>query len=337
MSRKSQSEIKRVVVIGGGTGTFVTLSGLKKYPLDLTAVVTMADSGGSNRMIRDEFGYLPPSDVRQGLVALDEDATTGTGEILRKLFMYRFDKGTVKGHTFGNLFLAALRDITGDQLEAIRQAGKLLHIKGRVLPVSLDDTNLVAQYEDGRVVEGEHEIDEPSEKGKVHIKKLSLKPPAQILPKAQKFIGMANLIVIGPGDLYTSLLANTVVDGVPEALQKTKAKIAYVVNLMTKFGQTYNFTASDHVQEVEKYIGRKIDYVVFNTQRFPTSILKKYLQEHELPVVNDLAKLTKDHVIIREKLLGSEEIIKASGDVLRRSFIRHDADKLAAVLFKLVE
>lgn len=337
MLRKTTADNKRIVVIGGGTGTFVVLSGLKKYPLDLTAIVSMADSGGSSKMIRDEFGYLPPGDIRQGLLALDEDTPRGTGEILRKLFMHRFDKGTVKGHTFGNLFLAALRDITGNELEAIRQAGKLLHIKGRVLPVSLTDTNLVAEYENGKVIEGEHEIDEPQRfDGKLHIKKLFLKPPAQILPKAKKFIEIADVVVIGPGDLYTSLLANIVVNGVAEAIRKTKAKIVYVVNLMTKYGQTYNFTASDHVLEIEKYLGRKADYVVYNNQKFSQSILKKYLDEHEFPVKDDLEKFRQERKIIRENILGTEEITKASGDVLRRSLIRHDNDKLAEVLYKII-
>ena len=337
MFRKTLSDNKRVVVIGGGTGTFVLLSGFKKYPLDLSAVVSMADSGGSSKIIRDEFGYLPPGDIRQGLLALDEDTPSGTGKILRKLFMHRFDKGTVKGHTFGNLFLAALRDITGNELEAIRQAGKLLHIKGRVLPVSLTDTNLIAEYENGKVIEGEHEIDEPQHfDGKLHIKKLFLKPPAQFLPKAKKSIEVADIIVIGPGDLYTSLLANVVVNGVAEAIRKTKAKIVYVVNLMTKYGQTYNFSATDHVLEMEKYLGRKVDYVVYNTQQFPQFILKKYLAEQELPVKDDLVKLKNGRKILREKILGTQEITKASGDVLRRSLIRHDADKLAKVLYKIV-
>lgn len=326
--------MKKVVVIGGGTGTFVVLSGLKKYPLDLTAVVSMADSGGSSKIIRDEFGLLPPGDIRQCLVALNMG--NGTEKILRQLFMYRFDKGTsTRGHTFGNLFLAALSDITGDQVEAIRQAGKLLHIKGQVLPVSLTNTNLVAEYEDKRVVLGEHEIDEPKFNGKLHIKKLSLKPKARIYKEAKEAILSADMIVIGPGDLYTSLLANIVVDGMTEALKKTKAKIVYVVNLMTKKGQTYGFSGADHVYEMEKYLGRRVNAVLFNTGKFSIKILEKYKKDDELPVKGGLDKL-KGRKIVRADFLGKKEVKKVSGDVLRRSLIRHDPDKLAKVLANLL-
>lgn len=326
--------MKKVVVIGGGTGTFVVLSGLKKYPLDLTAVVSMADSGGSSKIIRDEFGLLPPGDIRQCLVALNMG--NGTEKILRQLFMYRFDKGIgTSGHTFGNLFLAALSDITGDQVEAIRQAGKLLHIKGRVLPVSLTNTNLVAEYEDKRVVLGEHEIDEPKFNGKLHIKKLSLKPKAKLYREAKEAILNTDMIVIGPGDLYTSLLANIVVTDMTETLKKTKAKIVYVVNLMTKKGQTYGFSASRHIKEMEKYLGRKIDIILLNTGKFTKPILVKYRQEDELPVVDDLDRVS-GYKIVRADFLGKKEVKKVSGDVLRRSLIRHDPDKLAKVLIGLI-
>ena len=327
--------MKKIVVIGGGTGTFVVLSGLKRYPVDLTAVVSMADSGGSNKIIRDEFGLLPPSDIRQCLVALNE----GGGEeqkLLRELFMYRFSKaGSTKGHTFGNLLIAALSDITGSEIEAIKAAGKLLRIKGKVLPVSMTNTNLKAIYEDGSVVVGEHEIDEPEFDGKLHIKKLSLKPTAIIYPEAEKAILSANLIVIGPGDLYTSLLANIVVRGVNAALQNTKAKIAYVVNLMTKRGQTYGFTAEDHLFEMEKYLGRPVDYVIYNSAKFPQNVLRKYKKEDEYPVADDL-KILDSRRIIRSGLLTTEEIKRVSGDILKRSLIRHDPKKLARVLMKIL-
>jgi uncharacterized cofD-like protein len=328
--------MKKIVVIGGGTGTFVVLSGLKKYPLDLTAVVSMADSGGSSKIIRDEFGLLPPGDVRQCLVALTDYSSDFTQKIIRQLFMYRFPQGPgTQGHTFGNLFIAALSKITGDQVEAIRQAGKLLHIKGRVLPVSLTRTNLVAKYEDGTIVREEHEIDEPKHNGRLHISKLSLQPRAVIFEKADKFIRDANLIVIGPGDLYTSLLANIVVRGVPDAIQKSRGKVVYVVNLMTKKGQTYNFTVKDHVCEMEKYLGRKIDVVIVNTGKFPSSILRKYEKEDEFPVNIDLDSLSGRN-IIKKDFIAKEEVKKITGDVLRRSLIRHDPDKLARVLVKLI-
>ncbi|MBI3385044.1 YvcK family protein [Candidatus Gottesmanbacteria bacterium] len=327
--------MKKVVVIGGGTGTFVVLSGLKKYPLDLSAVVSMADSGGSNKIIRDEFGLLPPSDVRQCLVALADD-TYVAQKTLRQLFMYRFAKGVgTKGHTFGNLFLAALSDITGNQVEAIKQAGKILHIKGRVVPVSLTKTNLVAKYNNDMVVKGEHEIDEPDFDGRLHIKKLSLSPRAAIYADAERVIKNANLIVLGPGDLYTSVLANMVVSGVPEALRNTKAQLVYIVNLVTKKGQTYGFGAKDHVFEIEKYIGRKLDFVIFNNGKFPPSIVRKYQKENEHPVVDNLE--ANGRKVVKTDLLAREEVKKVSGDVLKRSLIRHDPKKLAKVLVKLLK
>lgn len=326
--------MKKVVVIGGGTGTFVVLSGLKKYPLDLTAVVSMADSGGSNKKIRDEFGLLPPSDIRQCLVALN-GAGDDDERILRKLFMYRFNKGEgTTGHTFGNLFIAALSDITGDQVEAIKQAGKLLHIKGKVLPVSLTNTNLVAEYEDGRTVFGEHEIDESKFDGKLHIKKLYLKPRAKLYAEAKEAILASDMIVLGPGDLYTSLLANIVVSGMDKVLQRAKAKIVYVVNLMTKKGQTYGFSSLDHVKEMERYVGRKTDMVLVHKGKFPQVILKKYKEEDEFPVIDNLAN-GSGRKIIRLDLISQKEVKKVSGDVLRRSLIRHDPDKLAKALTSL--
>lgn len=327
--------MKKVVVIGGGTGTFVVLSGLKKYPLDLSAVVSMADSGGSNKIIRDEFGLLPPSDIRQCLVALADD-TYVAQKTLRQLFMYRFAKGEgTKGHTFGNLFLAALSDITGNQVEAIKQAGKILHIKGRVVPVSLTKTNLVAKYDNGMIVNGEHEIDEPDFDGRLHINKLSLSPRAAIYTEAERVIKNANLIVLGPGDLYTSVLANIVVGGVAKALRSAK-KLVYIVNLVTKKGQTYGFGASHHVAEIEKYLGRKLDFVIFNTGKFPPSIVRKYQKVDEHPVVDDL-EVNGNSRIIKTDLIGREEVKKVSGDVLKRSLIRHDPKKLAKVLVKLLK
>lgn len=212
-----------IVCLGGGTGTFVTLSGLKSYPYNLNAIVTMSDSGGSNKRIRDEFGLLPTSDIRQCLIALS--AEKGQTGLLRELFMYRFAKGNgISGMTFGNLFMAALADILGSQEEAIRQTGRVLRINGTVIPVSYTDTNLFAKYENGHVAEEEHLIDEPEHDGKLHITELYLKPKAKANQHALSAIEEAKLIVLGPGDLYTSLLPNLLVDGISEAIKKSKAK-----------------------------------------------------------------------------------------------------------------
>lgn len=328
-----KKDVKRIVCIGGGTGTFVALTGLKAHPCHLSAIVTMSDSGGSNKRIRDEFGLLPTSDVRQSLVALS--AENGS-DILRKLFMYRFGKGNgISGMTFGNLFMAALADVLGSQEEAIRQTGRILRIKGTVIPVSFTDTNLVAMYEDGHTVSEEHFIDEPPHDGKMKITDVALKPNAAVNPDAVAAIRKADLVVLGPGDLYTSLIPNLLVDGIPQALQQTKGKIVYVLNLMTKYGQTYNFGAQNHVDAVEKHIGKTIDYVLVNTSDFPPSVLSFYATYNELPVADDLSN-DAYYSVVRANLASSALIDKPKSDALVRSLIRHDSEKLGKALYNIL-
>ncbi len=329
-----QQNLKKVVCIGGGTGTFVALRGLKQYPLSLTAIVTMSDSGGSNRRIRDEFGLLPTSDIRQCLVALS-DESGGIG-ILRKLFMYRFEKGQgIAGMTFGNLFMAALTDIMGSQDEAIKQTGKVLRIKGAVIPVTLTETNLYATYEDGTTVKEEHLIDEPTHDGTLKITDVYLKPNAKANPEAIAAIKNADMVVIGPGDLYTSLLPNLLVDGVAKALKDTKAEIVYVLNLMTKFGQTYNFTALDHVNAVEKIIGQTIDHVLVNNAPLSPKALEVYAKAHEAPVVDNLPR-NGYYKVRTGKLVSNTLYKKSSSDALIRSLIRHSSDRLAEALAGII-
>ncbi|MFH1582222.1 MAG: gluconeogenesis factor YvcK family protein [bacterium] len=330
MSKKT----KKIVCIGGGTGTFTVLSGLKKYPISLSVIVSMFDSGGSNKVIRDEFGLLPTSDLRQCFVALAEDGN-GLEHTLRELFMYRFYKGDgINGMTFGNLFMAALSDILGSQRMAIKKTGQILKIKGKVIPVSLNDSNLVAVYENGKTLIGESLIDEPKHNGKMKIKKVYLKPSAKACPEAIKEIMDADLIVIGPGDLYTSLIPNLLVGGIKKALNKTKAKVVYILNLMTRYGQTYRFKASDHIYALEKYLGKNnIDFVLINSKPIPSSLIKKYEKQKESSVLDDL----KDDYfkIIRKDLLNQGEAKMIPGDILKRSLIRHDSRKLAKMLINL--
>lgn len=328
--------MKKVVVIGGGTGTFTVLSGLKEYKnIALTAVVSMADSGGSNRIIRDEFGLLPTSDIRQCLVAL---ACQNGDSIWRQLFSYRYDKGIgISGMTFGNLFMAALADILGSQEKAINKTGQIININGKVIPVSFDDVQLLAQYENKHRVVGEHYIDEPKHPGSPKIEALETVPAATANPKAIKAIKEADLVILGPGDLYTSIIANLVIKGIPQAIRTTKAKILYIINLMTKWGQTHKFTASDHVQEIEKYLKkdpkslrRYLDIILINTAKIPQKILKKYYRyEKAKPVKDDLNNLEKYYKIIRADLISPKEVKKSKADKLTRSLIRHDPKKLA--------
>lgn len=331
----SKHQSKNIVVIGGGTGTFVVLSGLKKYPVNLSAIVSMTDSGGSNRVLRDEFGLLPTSDIRQCLVALAA-SSNGSEVLLRKLFMYRFCQGKgMKGMTFGNLFMAALTDILGSQEKAITQTQNILKIKGEILPVTLTDSQLVAVYENGRKAVGEHYIDEPKHNGKIKIKKVFLSPASKAYLPAIRAIKKADLIVIGPGDLYTSIISNLLVKGVSGAIRKSRAKKVFVMNLMTRPGQTFGFSAKDHINTLEKYLGKNfLDFVLVNSKSLPPKILKKYWAEQAFPVVDDLK--VSGSKVIRKDFLGRQMTSRIAGDVLWRSLIRHDSDKLAKTIINLL-
>lgn len=328
---------KNIVVIGGGTGTHTVLRGLKRYQkqVNLSAVVTMADSGGSTGRLRDEFGYLPVGDVRMALAALASDIDQHE-ELLRELFLYRFDKGNgLSGHNFGNLLLVALTDILGSEEKAIRAAAKVLRVQGKVIPVTTEKVDLVAEYSDGSHVIGEHDIDEPAEKyTQLSIKNLRTEPSAMISERAEDALLAADLIVLGPGDLYTSVLANVVVEGVSEAIKNSDAKVAYICNLMTKLGQTNDMGVSEHLSEIEAYVGKAPDYVFVNDTAFPEDLLQKYQDDDEYPVINNYQG--KDCQVITADLLATEAIKKADGDVLKRSLIRHDSRKLARKIMEII-
>lgn len=326
-------KIPNIVCLGGGTGTFVVLRGLKSYPCRLSAIVAMSDSGGANKRIRDEFGLLPVSDLRQCLVALSEE--NGGAGLLRKLFMYRFEKGKgISGMTFGNLFMAALSDILGSQAEAIRQTGKVLRIHGTVIPVSYTKTNLLAQYEDGSILTEEHLIDEPRHDGTLKIKKIFLKPRAKANPEALERIKSADLIVLGPGDLFTSVLPNLLVSGIAKAIINSKAKVIYVMNLMTKFGQTYNFKTLDHLKILENYLGKRINCLIINNAPLNKKAMGIYAKYQEFPVIDDLTKKSY-YQTIKTDVAAKNIVYKSASDSLVRSLIRHDSGKLAKILISL--
>ena len=325
---------KSMVVLGGGTGSFTVLSGLRDYPLDLSAVISMADSGGSNRILRDEFGILPTSDIRQAQVALADNE--GERKIFRQLFAYRFHQGTgIAGMTFGNLFMAALTDILGSQLKAIEKTSKILHIKGKIFPATLTDVQLLARYENGHQVVGEHYIDEPRHDGRLRIVEIETIPRAKVYCPAAKKIQEADLVVLGPGDLYTSIVCNLLVEGIPQALKRTKGKVVYVMNLMNRYGQSYRFTAKDHLAVLEKHLGKEaIDLVLINeNHRFPKGVLERYRKENSFPVEDNLGD---DLRAVRVDLLSSLVFEKPKADKLQRSIIRHDPEKLAKALVALV-
>jgi uncharacterized cofD-like protein len=328
---------KKVVVIGGGTGTHTVLRGLRHYAdsLDIAAIVSMADSGGSTGRLRDEFGFLPIGDARNALTAL---ASQGDkyDDLMRQLFLYRFAKGGgLEGHNFGNLFLTALTDILGSEVAAIEAASHILQVSGRVIPVTTDNVQLAAKYDDGTVVVGENEIEEAvAHKENSRIVSLWLTPEATITFEAMTAIKEADLIVLGPGDLYTSVLANCVVKGFTDALRESKAHIVYVCNLMSKRGQTVGMHAAEHVSEIQKHIGRAPDTALINTATFSEDLLLKYQAEGDHPILNNC--LGDVCTIQAESFAAREVVTLSSGDIVKRSLIRHDCDVLATVLLKIL-
>ena len=318
--------MKKVLVIGGGTGNFVVLKGLKSYPLQLTAIVSMADDGGSTGILRDELGVLPPGDVRQCLVALSDSS-----RMMRSLMNYRFENGGLGGHSFGNLLLSALEKVTGSFEQAVEEASKILNIRGKVLPITTHQVRLKMVLRNKKLLEGEkeiylsHEIDQGYET-------LFLEPHPKVNPKVLQEIATADLIVLGPGGLHTSLIPNLLVEGICEALRKSDARKVFVVNLMNRRGQTTGFKTSRYLAEVTQYLGQDIfDHILINTQAPPPSLIEFYAKEGEL-VENDLS----DSRLIFAELLGpmAEENRK---DFMKRNLIRHDSKKLAQELMKIVD
>lgn len=321
--------MKKITVIGGGTGTFVVLSGLKRYPLDLSVVVTMMDSGGSTGRLRDQLGILPPGDLRQCLVALSDAPL-----LWRKLFLYRFEKGDLEGHNFGNIFLAALEKVSNSYDEAIETVSYVLKTKGKVIPVTLNKLHLVAEYENGKKVTGEGLIDE-NHAEKTRIKTAYLEPSGKANIKAISSIEESDFIVVGPGDLYTSIIPVLLVEDVKESIKKSKAKIIFIMNMMTKSGQTTNYKASDHIKDLVKYLGKEPDYILINNGTISSEILLSYEKYNEVKVVNDLDKNT--HQIIEKDLVDSKKIEKNSSDILYRSILRHDSEKVAELLVEIFD
>ncbi len=323
----------KVVVIGGGTGTSVVLSGLKKYEdVDLTAIFVVTDSGGSTGRLRDEFGFLPVGDARQCLAAL---ADGDHQEEVRQMLLYRFGKGDgLQGHNLGNLVLTALEDMKSSPGLAIETAANIFNIKGQVLPVTEKDVDLVIHYENGQVKVGEHHLDDLSLGGKKIIE-VNLSEPAHIYDKAKKAIEEADLVVMGPGDLYGSLLPNAVVEGFAEALNNSQGKFVYVVNLMTHFSQTHQMSAQEHVGEIEKYCQRYPDYVVMNIGEIPDKLKEKYAESQEYPVVDDLEEKEKSR-LIKADLIDLKQYQQKENDEVPRSLLRHHREKLAQTIYEIL-
>lgn len=331
--------MKRIVVIGGGTGTFTVLQALRDTPCELTAIVSTADDGGSTGILRDELGVLPPGDLRQALVALADESS-----VLRELLGYRFTSGSLKGHSFGNLFLSALEKVTGGFDTAVLEAGKILAIRGRVLPVTTDHMHLRAQTTEGGVVEGEHAIEEHIWGEQASLKRFWLEPPCGLHPLAALAIKQADLIVIAPGSIFTSLVPNFLVEGTRDAVRKSRAKVVQVVNIMTEKGQGDEFAVQDFVELIEKYLGEgQVDYALYNSKNPSAELLSKYKQERERKPVKVDPKRTKKltYRMIGANLIngmGKSTQGSMAADALskERTLIRHDSKRLARALMAIL-
>ena len=322
----------KVVAIGGGTGLAVLLRGLKRWVApevssglpavrQLTAIVTVTDEGGSSGRLRRDFGMLPPGDIRNCLVALAEDE-----KVLTRLFNYRFAAGKgLRGHSLGNLFLTALTNLTGDFSMAVRLASEVLAVRGEIFPSTLEDVHLRAQLADGRHVEGESRI----HRTHVPIRKLAIVPArCRPMPETLRAVAEADLITLGPGSLYTSLLPNLLVSRITQQIARSRATKIYIGNLMTQPGETKGYSAAQHLEAIIQHVGfNMFDFAVFNNQSFPPAMRKRYAAEEAEPVVNDLAKI---------RALGISPVcvslLKAEDGVAR-----HDADRLARLLLELAQ
>lgn len=319
----------KIVVIGGGTGTSTVVSGLKDLNVDITAVVSMADSGGSTGRLRDEFGFQPVGDLRQSLAAL---SSKGSQNWIRKLLLYRFTKGEgLKGHNLGNLILTALQDMAGSTSSALEIAEQVFRLNGKVYPVTTEQVDLRIVYKNGEVVVGEDTLN-TSAIGGENIATVSLDPPARMYDKAAEAIEHADIIVIGPGDFYASIVAALCVTDVKEVFAKTHAKIVYIVNLMTRYNQTHGMDAHDHVVGIEQAIGRKVDAVIMNTGKISQHVIDAYALEKEYPVEQS----KPDARFISTDLIRTEVEKQAAGDELHRSLLRHDPKKLAHAIMEVL-
>ena len=294
--------------------------------MDLAAIVTMMDSGGSTGRLRDQLGVLPPGDLRQCLVALSE----ATG-LWRELFLYRFENGDLKGHNFGNILISALEKVSANYDEAIETVSYVLKTKGHVMPVTFGKADLCVRYESGKIIKGETHIDENNNESS-RIVEAFLEPKVTPNPRAEKRIEESDYIIVGPGDLYTSIIPVLIVDDLRSKIRESKATIVYIMNMVTKSGQTTNYTAMNHLTDIAHYLGRMPDVILVNNGQVPADIVTWYESHGEHKVEDDLTKENYPGTVIREDLVDRSQVQKSSADELTRSILRHDSVKVAKAL-----
>lgn len=316
----TRSYLKRgpkIVVVGGGTGLSVLLRGLKKYTNNITAIVAVTDDGGSSGRLRGDLGILAPGDIRNCLVALADKES-----LMENLLQYRFSQGQLAGHNLGNLLIAAMNELTGGFNQAVREMSKVLAIRGQVLPSTLENAVLGAELIDGSVVFGESEIPRRGLK----IKRVFLKPErCSPLPEALQAIKEADAVVLGPGSLYTSILPNLLLEELVESIAGTGAIKIYICNIMTQAGETSGYDAADHVRAIIEYTGNNIDYVTVNKAEVPGHVRERYKMEGSEPVAADIKEIEKiGPRVVAEALLADSDVV------------RHDPEKLARLIFRLI-
>lgn len=316
--RRKLNRGPKIVAVGGGTGLSMLLKGVKKITNNITAIVTVGDDGGSSGRLREEMGVLPPGDIRNCIAALADDE-----DLVTKLFQYRFKTGEgLEGHSFGNLFLSALCSITGDMVSAVKESSNVLSIRGRVLPSTLDDMKLVAELEDGRIIYGESNI--PEAKGR--IKRLFTNPEnCRPLDDAIQAIKEADLIILGPGSLYTSVIPNLLIKEIAQEIATSTAKKIYVCNIMTQPGETDEYSVSTHVNAIIEHAGNKniMDAVLVNDS-LPNNLAKKYKAANSFPVKLDVDSVKKSGVRIVSKKLIEES---------KEGLVRHSSNRVARAIY----
>lgn len=317
----------RIACLGGGTGLFTLLSGLKTLTgIHLSSIVSMSDDGGSTGILRDMFGVLPPGDVRRSLIAL-----SSAPDLLNELLKYRFSKGQgLQGHNLGNLLLTALSEMRGSMTQAVKLLGEILNIQGQVIPVTEVLNTLYAELENGAVISGEHHINMfEGHDLKLRIKRLWQEPQPPANPEALEAIRSARFIILGPGDLFTSILCNLTVSDIAQAIRESTAKKIYICNVMTKPGETTDYMVSDHVREVIKYLGKDaLDYVLCSSSQFSYDSLKRYAEKNQMPVIEVAAKNLEE--LTRAKIIWADVISESE-------LVRHDSLKLAVEVKKILD
>lgn len=306
---------KKVVVLGGGTGMSVLLQGLKKFPLDITAIVSVSDDGSSTGKLREEFNTPAVGDIRRVLISLSE-----TEPLVEKLFNYRFKTcSDLDGHTVGNLILTAAKEITGNLSDGIEALSKVFNLKGKVVPLTEDNVVLMAKMDDGSIVEGEHHITESPKK----IKEVFYKEEPVVTPESIEAIKNSDAIILSMGSVYTSIIPNLITKEIINAIDNSSAKIMYVCNMVTQPGETEGFKVSDHINLLNSYLGkRKIEYVLANDKKIDENILKRYQTTEQ-----------KDQVILDRENLNSVKLIEDNYFTVIDNIVRHDALKLAFNIF----